>query len=331
MFMKIKNNRILNKLLYLYLQYFCDNADHIELGYEGYCDYLNQDANDYVYDLLSTGKPCMISKFGSVELSNIVSRHIAHTTGLNKNIIHDFLHYQNVAISSHFWLNGLCTNAGFFPYDNNLAEQWYQMMIQDMSEIDVLGSYVYEEKYIQDCLQCEKKVNIEGYFAPYMWKRPWSRYLKGKRVLVVHPFVDSIKYQYEHNREKLFTDPEVLPPFKELLFVKAVQSQADSQDVRFKNWFEALQYMKDEIDKKEYDIALIGCGAYGMCLAAHVKRRGKQAVHLASMTQMLFGVYGNRWIKNEPKYLTFINDFWIRPNQKEKPLGADKIENGCYW
>lgn len=71
--------------------------------------------------------------------------------------------------------------------------------------------------------------------------------------------------------------------------MKAVQTQADAKDSRFKDWFEALQYMKDEIDKCDYDIALIGCGAYGMCLAAHVKRQGKQAVHLASMTQMLLG------------------------------------------
>ena len=55
--------------------------------------------------------------------------------------------------------------------------------------------------------------------------------------------------------------------------MKAVQTQADAKDSRFKDWFEALQYMKDEIDKCDYDIALIGCGAYGMCLAAHVKRQ----------------------------------------------------------
>ena len=95
-----------------------------------------------------------------------------------------------------------------------------------------------------------------------------AKVLKGKRVLVVHPFVESIKYQYEYNREQLFTNPDVLPEFKELILIKAVQTQANAKDPRFNDWFEALQYMKDEIDKHEYDIALIGCGAYGTCLAA---------------------------------------------------------------
>ena len=63
--------------------------------------------------------------------------------------------------------------------------------------------------------------------------------------------------------------------------IKAVQTIADQQDSRFDTWFDALEYMKDEISKVDFDIALIGCGAYGMCLAAHVKRLGKQAVHLS--------------------------------------------------
>lgn len=199
-----------------------------------------------------------------------------------------------------------------------------------MKEIDVLASYVYAEKYVDKYLDCVK-VDLDGYYAPFLWKNPWTKYLKGKKVLVVHPFVDSIRYQYEHNREKLFENPDVLPEFAELHTIKAVQTIADQQDPRFATWFDALQYMKDEISKVDFDIALIGCGAYGMNLAAHVKRMGKQAVHLAGWTQMLFGVYGERWIKDQPQYSKFINEHWIRPLKSEKPKGAEKVENGCYW
>ena len=239
--------------------------------------------------------------------------------------------FTNVTINYKGALTNLCSNAGFFPYDLDLGLRWYRLMIQDIKEVDVLGSYIYEEKYIAQSMNCLKRVNIDGYFSPFSWNNPWSKVLKGKKVLVVHPFVESIKYQYENNREHLFENPDVLPEFKELILVKAVQTQADAKDSRFKDWFEALQYMKDEIDKCDYDIALIGCGAYGMCLAAHVKRQGKQAVHLASMTQMLFGVYGKRWLDSEPEYRKYINKYWIRPDKKEKPQGADKIEGGCYW
>lgn len=51
--------------------------------------------------------------------------------------------------------------------------------------------------------------------------------------------------------------------------------------------------MKDEIDKQDYDIALIGCGAYGFPLAAHIKRSGKKAIHLGGALQLLFGIKVN--------------------------------------
>ena len=124
--------------------------------------------------------------------------------------------------------------------------------------------------------------------------------ISSKKVLVVHPFTESIKMQYD-KRTLLFGNPDVLPEFKELILVKAIQSIAgNGESTGFKDWFEALEWMKAEISKHDYDIALIGCGAYGMNLAAHVKREGKIAIHLAGWTQMLFGIYGNRWLNDEP-------------------------------
>ena len=95
--------------------------------------------------------------------------------------------------------------------------------------------------------------------------------------------------QYKNNRAQLFDNPDVLPEFESLTCIKAVQTQA-GEKCQFKDWFEALDYMKGQIDKCDYDVAIIGCGAYGMSLAAHVKRQGKVALHLAGCTQMLFGV-----------------------------------------
>ena len=163
-----------------------------------------------------------------------------------------------------------------------------------------------------------------------MWKNPWTRILKDKKVLIVHPFTESIEFQYYNNREHIWEDSMVLPEFKELITLKAVQSIA-GQKTQFKTWFDALHYMEDEISKLDFDIALIGCGAYGMCLAAHVKRMGKIGIHLAGWTQFLFGIYGNRWLKNQPEYAHFINKYWIRPNENERPQNAKKVEGGCYW
>lgn len=289
-----------------------------------------QMANDYIYESLNAmpSKPLMCAKFGTTELGVVCAYEIKHRYPL-KAYLDDFLHGR-VSVYHKNILDGLCRLSGFFPNNLQLGEKFYNLVLEDMREIDILASYIYEEKYINKYLNCVK-VDLDGYYAPFMWQNPWTKYLKGKKVLVVHPFVDSIRYQYEHNRDKLFDNPDVLPEFKELLTVKAVQTISDQQDERFDTWFDALQFMKDEISKLDFDIALIGCGAYGMCLAAHVKRMGKQAVHLAGWTQMLFGVYGERWIKDQPQYSKYINEYWIRPLESEKPKGAEKVENGCYW
>lgn len=76
--------------------------------------------------------------------------------------------------------------------------------------------------------------------------------------------------------------------------IPAVQSLGGENN-GFTTWFEALDWMKQEITSKSFDICIIGCGAYGFHLAAHVKRIGKQAIHMGGATQLLFGIKGNRW------------------------------------
>ena len=44
----------------------------------------------------------------------------------------------------------------------------------------------------------------------------------------------------------------------------------------------------------EFDVAIIGCGAYGLPLAVEAKRMGKQAIHMGGATQVLFGIKVNR-------------------------------------
>lgn len=130
-----------------------------------------------------------------------------------------------------------------------------------------------------------------------------------------------------------------MPQFQ-LTTIKAIQSLGD-ENTDFKDWFEALDYMKAEIDKVDYDICLIGCGAYGFHLAAHVKRSGKKGFHYGGSLQLLFGIKGKRW--EDPNYgvkewgishgfySNLMNDNWIRPGDLNKPKNAQKVEDACYW
>ncbi|MBC3795424.1 hypothetical protein [Spirosoma utsteinense] len=112
--------------------------------------------------------------------------------------------------------------------------------------------------------------------------------------MIIHPFEESIKAQY-NKRKLLFNNVLLLPDFK-ITVLKAVQSVAgNGVKSGFDSWFGALDYMKSRINEIDFDIAIIGCGAYGMPLAAHVKDTGKQAIHMGGETQIMFGIKGKRW------------------------------------
>lgn len=294
---------------------------------EEFVELFNQEANDYVREQIHNScNGLMIAKWGTIELGTVCAMLSKELKIKYKDIC-----YGKVEFDKEGQIEWLCNNSGFFPSSVSAGVRFAKMALEDARQIDILGSYIHREYYVREYNKNAKKINLDGYYAPFLWADPWTKELKGKKVLVVHPFAETIKLQYSR-REKLFTNPDVLPEFKSLTVIKAVQSIAgNGANTGFKNWFDALEFMKKQMDDVDYDIALIGCGAYGMALAAHAKRNGKIAAHLAGWTQMLFGIYGKRWLEDQPQYKELINEYWVRPSENEKPQNADSIEGGCYW
>lgn len=309
------------------------DSPHMETSwiYEEYCDKKGQAGNDAILQILENykGGGLMISKWGTIEFSQALTTYLIFTRGVYIKEIVKMVKGE-LPIPSINGNYALYNNAGVFPLSPQMSDRFGKQALLDCQQIDILGSYIKNESYLFPLMPNAIKVNLDAFYAPWLFRNPWTKWLKGKKVLVVHPFVESISYQYHNNRERLFVNPEVLPEFESLVCIKAVQTQA-GEKCHFRDWFEALDYMKKQIDECDYDVAIIGCGAYGMSLAAHVKRQGKVAIHLAGWTQMLFGVYGERWVSQQSKYSSVINQYWIRPNKNENVKNGGKIEGGCYW
>ena len=293
-----------------------------------FVELFDQDANDYVDNLLSKGAPCMIAKFGTIELNYLTQFRIIKEGGYKGDEIKRFIRGKLPKIDMDDAIDRLIRNAGFFPRDLSLGNKFYKEYLWAMRQVDVLGSYRPYESVFNIEMPSAKRINIDGYLSPYFWNNPWTRHLKGKKVLVVHPFAEDIQKQYTENKNRIWKDPDLLPEF-ELITYKAVQSILGIK-TEFSSWFDALQKMKDDISNIDYDVALIGCGAYGMPLTAHCKTMGKQAIHMAGSLQILFGVIGTRW-ENNPKVAPMINEYWVRPSVQNVPKNAKKIENACYW
>jgi hypothetical protein len=220
----------------------------------------------------------------------------------------------------------MCRNAGFFPCDPTLLARYAGLVLDDLSQLDVLGSWLPRERLLEDRLTNVARLRLRD-LEPYFHRDPWTEVLGGRTVLVVHPFEQSIRDQYRRRRE-LFADHRVLPDF-ELKTLRAVQSIA-GEETEFADWFEAFDYMSDEIARTDFDVALIGCGAYGFPLAAHVKRLGKHAVHLGGATQYLFGIRSTASDEKE-LFRALYTDAWVRPRVDERPENYLSVEGGRYW
>jgi hypothetical protein len=126
----------------------------------------------------------------------------------------------------------------------------------------------------------------------------------------------------------LFTDADIRLPKFELKTLKAVQSIAGEQ-TGFRTWFDALEHMQHQMEAVDYDIALIGAGAYGMPLAAHAKCMGKKGIHIGGGLQLMFGIMGGRW--ENKAFPNARLEYWVRPSEEETPRNKDIVEGGCYW
>jgi hypothetical protein len=275
--------------------------------------YNGESASDLIQMKLNSTEPIMVARFGSVEI---------------KGVLFPYMPFFLKKAFKKKIFNDLYISAGFFPVNEESVLKFSNLMINDMKLVDVLGSWRSEEFFFKKHILNSKKVNLPD-LEPYFHKNPWSISLENKKILVIHPFNVTIEEQYFNKREKLFSNNNVLPKFKSLETIKAIQTIVGTNS-NFDNWFDALDYMKTEIDKKDFDIAIIGCGAYGFPLAAHVKRIGKKAVHLGGATQILFGIKGKRWLDNK-NFDNIINEHFIFPRDIDKVDNYKKMEGGAYW
>ena len=302
------------------LKYF--HREPVMLHYANRWILSKKKTNDYIYNLILSDKPFMVCRFGNTELQTVVGNLKVKIMG----------HSQEADAYLDKWFTRLGNGAGFFPVDYQLLDRFTECILNAYQQADLLAMWhLNMEDFVIDEYKPQVDLTYLFWIEPWLAdNRPWSAALKGKKVLVIHPFEDTIQAQYK-KREKIFPGTDILPEF-ELKTLKAIQTICGERDERFADWFEALEYMYQEALKIEFDVAIIGCGAYGMPLAGKLKQAGRKVIHLGGATQLLFGIKGRRWEDNYPsKIATCFNEHWTYPLDSERPQNASTVEMGCYW
>jgi len=277
----------------------------------------HEGGNRRIYEAVLSASPVAIGKLGSCELGAIRSclRYHRHQK------------FEDLTIAHR---QSLFTNAGVFPDNCDTLEKFTTLIVRHvLPEMDLMGVWfnIGEARIVKKYCQNPMPVRL-GSFSAYLWSFPWTKALKGKRVLVVHPFVKTIRQQFLRRKYIWSNNPEMLPEF-ELDLLQVPVSPA-LMAPKYESWFETLDALKNEMGKKDFDIALIGAGAYSLPLVVHAKHLGKIGIHTGGETQFFFGIKGGRW-DYHPLYNVFYNDYWIRPLPEETSPNNKVIENGCYW
>ena len=268
-------------------------------------------ANQQIHSLLEGELPALVSRIGHTE-GRIVGEWMFRG-GRYGRLTHKQAHQ----------------NAGIFPSTDQLLTRFAEIYSAGMSEVDLLGFWqtTYQARWLASLSRPPLLVPLEA-LEPYFYPKPWTAALAGRRVLVVHPFAASIASQYRLHRQSLFADPEILPEF-ELEVLVPPQTLAPSNG-GYTDWEEAFNDLVTKVLECKFDVALLGCGAYGLPLGAAIKRDGRKAIHLGGSLQILFGIRGRRW-DAFPEFQHFWNDAWVRPSAAETPQRANAVDSGCYW
>jgi hypothetical protein len=285
---------------------------HIKFIYQMYNNQIKsqEECNRIISSKIENNEIFLSSRLGGVE-SDIIHHHI------NQIPYSEKIRYM------------ACNNAGINPVDDYTLNKFSELYTSNISDIDILGVWDVSVKthipIVNDYAKNSILVDLPSLEPYYNFDSPWSKSLSFKKILVIHPFEETIRKQYK-KRELIFNQTEILPDF-ELVTYKPFQNMGKIDS----DFFYSIEKMKDDISKLNFDIALIGCGAFGLPLGSFIKNdMEKTAVHLGGCLQILFGIMGKRWTTNQ-KIMKFYNENWTYPNKDERPQNFLLVENGCYW
>ena len=271
--------------------------------------------NDFILEKIKIDEPFLVSKFGGIEAQ------IVDSIILKRNQdIDDKLRFQAKIM------------AGIIPPTLKTIRTVAAELLCAGFKADLLAIWNYSgQTKVANFVSSPKYTYLNNINPLHLYDKqdwyPWTIGLEGFRVLTIHPFVITIDDQLQ-KLTYIQTVSQLWPGnYNFQLYKPAVTLGGENQSLK---WVDELARMKREIAKIEFDIALIGAGAYGMPLGGFIRDIGKKAIHLGGSLQLLFGIIGARWEGME-HYAKMMGSGWVRPSEDEIPRLHHRVDKSAYW
>lgn len=253
--------------------------------------------------------------------------------------------------------NWLAYPAGVYPIDNidYLKNIWATINFKAINNSNILGfvdisnSIQNNKNFLQTFANNKTTFFKEdiivldpGYLSnlgitDVICKNPWTKNLNNKKVLIISSHIASITEQWKNITNIWGTLRSNIVPFNLVGIVRApFHPLLDSrQYLNCKNWNDTLLAMCKEMDKIDYDVALIAAGAYAPALANHAKLSDKIGITVGGTLQLYFGILGSRWTKASvyAPWNKLFNEHWKYPLEEDLPQNKhifNQFEQ-AYW
>lgn len=252
----------------------------------------------------------------------------------------------------------LSLTSGVFPHDlQYLTNVWAPINFKAIQNSDIAGFVDISGKiisntnfvtkycgdkftfYFDDILALDPGYLVNKDIVNVVCEDPWTKKLKGKRVLVISSFQDTIYKQWD-NIDKIWGDDlEKIAPFELVDVIRAPFHPAmDDRQIPegCDTWDNVLENLKSQIDNYEYDVLLVGAASLAPALAEHAKNNNKIGITICGAIQLFFGIIGSRWSETNPHYCkwsTMYNSNWIWPLESDLPKNMSLFNRfeKAYW
>jgi hypothetical protein len=235
-------------------------------------------------------------------------------------------------------VNSIQLNAGIYCRNENDSKFFmnlYNKSVQNSSALSCFSSFNPDLIKSQNYYINSESLPVINFYATEPFNlikeniRPWTHALHGKTVLIINPFTDSFQKQII-NGFQIFKNKPIFKDGQEFKFYKSYNTSCGNRI--HGSWIETFNIMCKDIEKIDFDIALLGCGGYGVPLCNFIKNKMKKsAIYIGGGIQLMFGVMGNRWENDWKKIIETEGCKFIRPSGDEVLKNYNVVENGCYW
>lgn len=243
-----------------------------------------------------------------------------------------------------YYINYLSKYNGYYDTSNNKSERYNNLIlffnkikdiyVSNEVNFDLLNFYHNEfGKYFNKNIYLDiKYISYHNICeSTYFFSNIILELFKNKKILIISPFCNLIKNQIP--KLKYLYNKEIN---NEFVFLNTFITYFNEDDkiytnIPHNNFHETVKHYEQEIDKLDFDIALISCGSYAYFIGEKIKTMNKKAFYIGGILQLYFGLYGDGYLKKYFKWFDLnyceLNNFDIKYSFKTKEMCNTYIYN----